>query len=257
MDSVLLRICADKREEVARSRATQPRPDVSAASPPRAVEFGDFGIIAEVKRASPSAGTIAGGADAVAQARAYAGAGAAAVSVLTDARHFGGSLDDLVAVRRVVDVPLLRKDFVVDPYQVVEARAAGADIVLLIVAALDPAALADLADMVRDLGMTPLVEVLGPDEVDAALEAVSVGGLFGVNSRNLHTLDVDLATWDAVADLIPPDVVAVAESGVRTTADAARARHLGYRAILCGETLMRAGDPAAAIRELTSAGVDA
>lgn len=253
MDSVLLDICADTRDVVAQARRRTPRPDVEAAGPPRPVDLGEFGVIAEVKKASPSAGTIDAAADPVAQARAYAAGGAAAVSVLTEPTRFAGSLDDLVAVRRGVDVPLLRKDFVVDPYQVDEARAAGADIVLLIVAALEAQLLFDLADAVRAAGMTPLVEVLGVAEVDTALTAVAAGGLFGCNSRNLHTLDVDLSTWEAVAAELPPGVVAVAESGVQGPAEAARARTAGYRGVLVGEALMRSGDPAAAIAGLRAA----
>lgn len=254
MESVLAAICDDTRARVRRARRDAPRPDPAAAPPARAVDLGTFGVIAEVKKASPSAGSIDLGADPVAQARAYAAGGAAAVSVLTEPTRFGGSLADLAAVRAAVDIPLLRKDFVVDPYQVDEARAAGADLVLLIVAALDPAELADLADAVRAAGMTPLVEVLDVTEVDAALAAIAAGGLFGCNARNLHTLDVDLATWDIVAAALarqaPDGVLAVAESGVRGPAEAARARAAGYRGILVGEALMRSGDPAAAIGAL-------
>lgn len=257
MDSVLAGICDDTRARVLAARAEAPLPDVTAAPSPRTPDLGDFGVIAEVKRASPSAGPIDPDADPAAQACAYADGGAAAVSVLTEPSRFGGSLADLAAVRAAVDVPLLRKDFVVDAYQVAEARAAGADIVLLIVAALAPGELADLADAVRALGMTPLVEVLDVAEVDAALGAIAAGGLFGCNARNLHTLDVDLATWEAVgAELVrsaPEGTVAVAESGVRGPADAARARAAGYRGVLVGEALMRSGDPAAAIAELRAA----
>lgn len=253
MESVLATICDDTRARVARSRRDAPQPDPGAASPPRSVDLGAFGVIAEVKKASPSAGTIARGADPVAQARAYAEGGAAAVSVLTEPDRFGGCLDDLSAVRASVDVPVLRKDFIVDPYQVDEARAAGADLVLLIVAALDPLELVELAEAVRALGMTPLVEVLDATEVDTALDAIAGGGLFGCNARNLHTLEVDLDTWDGVAAVLArsaPEVVAVAESGVRGPLEAERARAAGYRGILVGEALMRASDPAAAITAL-------
>lgn len=257
MESVLARICDDTRARVAGARVNASRPDVTAAPPPLTVDLGDFGVIAEVKKASPSAGPIDPDADPVAQARAYAAGGAAAVSVLTEPSRFGGSLADLAAVRGAVDVPLLRKDFVVDEFQVAEARSAGADIVLLIVAALAPAELADLADAVRALGMSPLVEVLEVAEVSAALGAIAAGGLFGCNARNLHTLEVDRGTWEAVgSELVrsaPEGTVAVAESGVRGPADAARARAAGYSGVLVGEALMRSGDPAAAIVELCAA----
>ena len=250
---VLGRICDEKADEVAHARRVVPEPDTAAAPAPRTFDLGDFGVVAEVKRASPSAGAIASGADAVAQARTYAGAGVTAVSVLTDGPWFGGSLDDLRDVRAAVDVPLLRKDFVVDRYQIAEARAAGADLVLLIVAALAPAQTVEFADEIRSFGMTPLVEVHGRDEVPTALTAVAGGGVVGVNARNLRTLDVDLAVWDDVAADLPDDVVCIAESGVRTPDDAARAAAAGYRGVLCGEALMRADDPAAFVAAMLAA----
>lgn len=257
MESVLARICDEARERVASTRRVLPRPDVAAAPVPRHLDLGRFGVIAEVKKASPSAGSIDAGADVVAQAQAYESGGAAAVSVLTEPSRFGGSLDDLRTVRAAIELPVLRKDFVVDEYQVAEARAGGADAVLLIVAALGPGEVVDLADAVRSLGMTPLVEVLDVAEVEVALGAVAAGGLFGCNARNLHSLEVHLGTWEAVgaelARIAPEGVVAVAESGVRGPEDAVRARAAGYRGILVGEALMRAGDPGAAVRRLREA----
>jgi indole-3-glycerol phosphate synthase len=255
MQDVLTRICAKKHAEVAQRRAAVPEPDTSAARPPRLfhVEAAGFAVVAEVKRASPSAGEIAAGADAVAQARTYEAAGAAAVSVLTDAEHFGGSLEDLADVAAAVSVPVLRKDFIVDAYQVAEARAAGADLVLLIAAALEPNDLARLAMEVRAHDMTPLVEVHTAAEIDAAASAVAAGGILGVNARNLETLDVDLSVWENVAAALPQQVTAIAESGVKAPADAARAAAAGYAGVLCGEALMRAADPVTFITEMREA----
>ncbi len=209
-------------------------------------------MIAEVKRASPSAGTIASGADAVAQAAKYADAGAAAISVLTDTEFFGGSLDDLEAVRAAVGVPVLRKDFILDPYQVADARAAGADMVLVIVAAVDAAVAVELAEAIREMSMTPLVEVHDHSELTTALAALDGGGILGVNSRNLRTLEVDLAAWADIARRVPPGVARIAESGIKTVADARIAREAGYDGVLCGEALMRAGDPGAFVAAISN-----
>lgn len=205
-------------------------------------------LIAEVKRASPSAGAIADDIDPVAQAAAYAEGGAAAISVLTEARHFHGSLTDLEAVRIAVAVPVLRKDFLVHPAQVIEARAHGADAVLLITACLTDAELAAMLAITRDLCMSALVETHADDELDRAL--ASGAEVIGVNARDLETLDVDVDRAIERVRRIPSDRVAVFESGVRTRADVEAAVEAGASAILVGEALMRAGDPRAAVREL-------
>ena len=209
-------------------------------------------LIAEVKRASPSAGAIAPETDPVAQARAYEAGGASAISVLTEPEHFQGSLDDLGAVRASVSLPVLRKDFVCHPLMVWEARAAGADAVLLIVAALDDAELASLHTLVLDAGMTPLVEVHDADEVPRAL---AVGArIVGINVRNLQTLEVDPAVTARVRPAIPAGILVVAESGIADRADVERVEEAGCDAILVGEALMRTGDPARTIRMLLGRG---
>ena len=205
-------------------------------------------VIAEVKRRSPSKGHLADIPDPAALASTYAGGGADAISVLTEQRRFGGSLDDLRDVRAAVDTPLLRKDFVVSGYQLLEARAAGADLVLLIVAALDDAQLHDLHDQSRELGMTVLTEVHDEAEVERAL---ALGAeLVGVNARNLKTLEVDPTTFSRLADLLPDHVVKVAESGVTGTEDAARYAGEGADVVLVGEALVKDGDPRAAVTRM-------
>ena len=206
-------------------------------------------VIAEVKRRSPSKGDLAGIPDPAALATAYERGGAAAVSVLTEERRFGGSLGDLSAVRAAVGIPVLRKDFVIDPYQLLEARAAGADLVLLIVAALPGDMLVHLHDLARELGLTALVEV--HDEPEAERAADLGAGLVGVNARNLRTLDVDPATFAKLAPLLPGDVVKVAESGITGPDDVRRHVLEGADAVLVGEALVRDGDPEAAVRALT------
>lgn len=205
-------------------------------------------VIAEVKRASPSAGTIRAGAEPAEVARRYADAGAAAVSVLTDERFFQGCLDHLRAVREAVAVPLLRKDFTLDAYDVVEAHATGADAVLLILAALDDATAAALLREAAERGMAALVEVHEAAEMKRAAQLGA--SLIGVNNRNLKTFDVDLATFGLLAPLAPPDAFLVAESGIRSALDVRRVAAAGARAVLVGEALMRADDPAALLREL-------
>src|SRR5262245_2525115 len=221
--------------------------DVVAALTSAATRDG-VALIAEVKRASPSAGSIAADADPVAQARAYTGAGAAVVSVLTEPTHFGGSLDDLRAVREAVELPLLRKDFLIDPDQVVAARAAGADTVLLIAASVDDDALTALLAAARGMGMEPLVESHTDDDLDRVL--TTDARIVGVNARDLESLAVDAVAAVERVRRIPPDRIAVFESGIRTRVDVTRAVDAGASAILVGETLMRAGDPAAAARAL-------
>ncbi|TFC15414.1 indole-3-glycerol phosphate synthase TrpC [Cryobacterium algoritolerans] len=202
-------------------------------------------IIAEVKRASPSRGTIAEIRDPAALAVSYEFGGASAISVLTEGRRFLGSMADLEQVRSAVSVPVLRKDFIGDPYQVLEARAAGADLVLLIVAALDQASLVSLHDLVRELGMTALVETHSADEVDRALDVGA--SLVGVNARDLSSFALDQDLFGRLADRIPSGVVRVAESAVKTAADVAHYRAAGADIVLVGEALVTS-DP---IRTLT------
>ncbi len=202
-------------------------------------------IIAEVKRASPSRGTLAEIRDPAALAVSYEFGGASAISVLTEGRRFLGSLSDLEQVRSAVSVPVLRKDFIGDPYQVLEARAAGADLVLLIVAALDQASLVSLHDLVRELGMTALVETHSADEVDRALDVGA--SLVGVNARDLSSFTLDQDLFGRLADRIPSGVVRVAESAVKTAADVAHYRAAGADIVLVGEALVTS-DP---IRTLT------
>ncbi|GAO03636.1 indole-3-glycerol phosphate synthase TrpC [Anaeromyxobacter sp. PSR-1] len=259
--TVLDGILARKVDEVAARRAVLPDAELAAraaaAPPPRGFEAalsprgGPLRVIAEVKRASPSAGAIRAGLDAVAQARRYAAAGAAAISVLTDGPGFGGSLEDLVAVRAAVDVPLLRKDFVVDRYQLLEARAAGADAALLIVAGLAQDVLRRLLEACGELGLAALVEVHDDREAERALAAGA--RIVGVNNRNLHTFHVDLAVSERILPTLPASVKGVAESGVRTPEDAARLRRAGAANLLVGEALVRAEDPAALLRALGEA----
>lgn len=209
-------------------------------------------VIAEVKRASPSKGALADIPDPAVLAGEYEAGGASVVSVLTEQRRFNGSLDDLDAVRLAVDIPVLRKDFIVTPYQVWEARAHGADVVLLIVAALEQNALTCLIERVHSLGMTALVEVHEEDEVRRALDADA--RVIGVNHRNLKTLDVDLNTFARLAPLIPDGVVRVAESGIQGPKDVFELARHGADAVLVGEALVIGGDPRAAVADLVSAG---
>jgi indole-3-glycerol phosphate synthase len=211
-------------------------------------------VIAEVKRASPSAGAIAPQADPVVQAMAYDVAGAAAISVLTEPEHFGGSIADLVAVRGAVLHPVLRKDFLVDPVQVLEARAAGADSVLLITSCLADDVLEAMLATARELGMEPLVETHSDEDLERAL--ATDAEVIGVNARDLESLEVDVAAaWDRLGR-IGPERVAVAESGIGTPAQARAARAAGAAAILVGEALMRADDPGALIGAMVRGGED-
>ena len=256
--TILDRIVADKREELAAAQRRVPLADLKArlpqAPPPRpfadALRGDSLRLIAEVKKASPSRGLLREDFDPVALTRSYAEAGAAAVSILTDERHFQGSLDHLASIRSALPdgPPLLRKDFLFDPYQIYEARARGADAVLLIAALLDSALLARLTSLARALDMDALVEVHDEPELERALAANAT--LVGVNNRDLRTFDVDLATTERLRPLIPPAVTVVAESGVSTRADIQRLQTLGVHAVLIGEALITAPDPAAKIREL-------
>jgi indole-3-glycerol phosphate synthase len=209
-------------------------------------------VIAEVKRSSPSKGALADIADPAGLARDYEAGGASAVSVLTEGRRFGGSLADLAEVRAAVDLPILRKDFIIGPYQVWEARSYGADLVLLIVAALDQSVLTSLVERVHSLGMTALVEV--HDETEA-LRALDAGArIVGVNARNLHTLEVDRSIFGTIARILPSGTVKVAESGIRGPHDVLEYARAGADAVLVGEALVTRGDARAAVADLVAAG---
>ena len=229
---------------MARASAMPPTRDLEAAlrsaAPPA--------LIAEVKRASPSAGAIAEDANASVLARGYEAGGAAAVSVLTEPRHFHGSIADLQAARSSVSIPILRKDFVVHPSQVIESRAAGADAVLLIVAALTDPELLALLEAAADLGLAAVVETHSDDDLRRALETDA--RIIGVNARDLESLDVDVEGALARLGAVPGDRIGVLESGVSTRADVDAALAAGASAILVGEVLMRADDPARAVRKL-------
>ena len=203
-------------------------------------------VIAEIKRSSPSQGELAGIANPAALAREYERAGASVVSVLTESRRFNGSLEDLDAVRAAVDTPLLRKDFIVEEYQVHEARAHGADLVLLIVAAVDDARLRGLLHLTESLGMHALVEAHTPDQIDRAVAAGAQ--IIGVNVRNLKTLDVDPDRYEALAAHLPDDVVRVAESGVQSAAQVRQYARAGADAVLIGEALVRHASAAETLR---------
>lgn len=214
----------------------------------RALEAPGMSVIAEVKRRSPSRGDLAPDLDPPAQALRYAAGGAAAVSVLTEPEYFSGSPDDLAAVAGAVDIPVLRKDFIVHPAQVWEARALGASAVLLIVGVLDRHELASLLAVCAEAGLDPLVEVHDAAEARIAVDAGA--RIVGVNNRDLTDFSVDLATAEAVAPLLAEVPVTIAESGIFTGADAARMAAAGYDAVLVGEALVKAPDPAALVREM-------
>jgi indole-3-glycerol phosphate synthase len=255
--TILERILATKRDELAaldeaqRAKITHAAATAPPARPFRAALARPAGqpmrAIAEIKRASPSAGPIRPGADPVTIARDYTAAGATAISVLTDRAYFDGALEFLPRVHAAVATPLLRKDFVIDPIQVAEARAAGADAVLLIVAAL-PQTLTALVAAARAFGLDPLVEVHDEAELDAALTAGAT--LVGVNHRDLKTFEIDMTLTERIAKRVPAEVVLVAESGIRTAEDVRRLGDAGAHAILVGEQLMRAASPGAALAEL-------
>jgi indole-3-glycerol phosphate synthase len=258
---ILEEIVARKRVDVAARQAAVPRPRLAALAaalaPPRSLAAaltprtaGEVRILAELKRASPVKGVLADGFDPVATAPEYVRAGAAALSVLTDA-HFQGSLDDLDAVRGRVDCPVLEKDFVVDEYQLWEARARGADAVLLIVHILEAARLADLYQTAKGLGLSALVEVHREAELERAADLGA--GLIGVNNRDLTTFRTDLATTERLAPRAPAGACVVSESGIAARADVLRVRAAGAHAVLVGEALSRSGDPAAKVRELLGA----
>jgi indole-3-glycerol phosphate synthase len=251
LDSLVAGALADAAER----RATLSLTDVESAALARPAAIDALAalapadrvkIIAEVKRSSPSRGALAEIPDPAALARDYERGGASVISVLTEGRKFGGSLADLEAVRSAVSLPVLRKDFVAEPYQVFEARAAGADLVLLIVAALDQPLLAELYALVTDLGMTALVETHSADELGRAVDLGAT--LVGVNARNLSTFELDQNLFGTLADRIPAGVVKVAESAVKTPADVAHYRAAGADVVLIGEALVT-GDPVATLTE--------
>lgn len=214
---------------------------------------GRIAVVAEIKRASPSRGVLRADLDVVAQARLYHVGGAMAVSVLTEPRFFQGSLEDLAAVSRATPLPVLRKDFIFDPYQLHEARAAGADAVLLIASYLDTVLLRDLMALTQALGMTALVEIHTGEDLEKALRA-GPPALIGINNRNLHDFSVRLDTTFALRPLIPEGIRVIAESGIRTREDIQRLCAVGVDAFLIGEALVQASDPVALLRELRGEG---
>ncbi len=258
--NVLDEIIAGVREDVEARQRLVPLEEIkklaAVAVAPRdayaALRQPGVGVIAEVKRSSPSKGPLAEIPDPAELASEYAAGGARVVSVLTEGRWFGGSLDDLAAVRARIEIPVLRKDFIVSTYQVHEARAWGADLVLLIVAALEQKVLTGLLDRIESLGMTALVEVHTEEEADRALEAGA--RVIGVNARDLRTLEVDRSAFERIAPGLPNNVVKIAESGVRGPLDLIRYASAGADAVLVGEGLVTQKSPREAVAELVNAG---
>ncbi len=260
MSDVLQAIVAGARRSAELREAAVPLADMerqAAAREPRGAAFraalagGGVNVIAECKRRSPSRGVLRADYDPAAMAMAYARAGATGISVLTEPSFFDGSLEHLRAARAKVSTPILRKDFIVNEYQIAEARAAGADAVLLIAAALSERDLTRLRRHAAELGLMPLVEVHAAGELAAAVGAGA--DTIGVNSRNLRTLDVDTALFERIVRDIPEDVVAVAESGIRSAEDIRRLRAAGFDAFLIGERFMTEADPGASLAALLAA----
>ena len=256
-DTILEKIVATKRGEIAAARARRSEQELRAAlddAPPVRDFFqplaaeGPIRLIAEVKKASPSAGVIRADFDPVAIAKIYEEHGATCLSVLTDESYFEGSLDDLRAVREAVGLPVLRKDFLIDSYQLLEARVAGADAVLLIAECLDDCQLRKLYNGAIELGLTPLVELYDPANLPRVLEAGAT--LVGVNNRNLHTFEVDLEQTLRMRHDVPDHCVLVGESGIKDRGDVERLEAAGVDAILVGESLLRQADIGAAVDEL-------
>jgi len=256
LDEILAGVAEDLAERMAATSLEELKAQASrqqpALDPLPAFRAEGVSVIAEVKRSSPSKGQLATIKDPARLAGDYAAGGAAAISVLTEKRRFDGTLDDLRAVRAVVDVPVLRKDFITTSYQLWEARAAGADMALLIVAALDQLALESLIERARSIGLTPLVEVHDEEEVERAVAAGAE--IIGVNARNLKTLEVHRDTFARLAPLIPDSIVRVAESGVRGPLDVIEYAKQGANVVLVGETLVSGDDPRATVADLVAAG---
>jgi indole-3-glycerol phosphate synthase len=259
MSDVLARICADKRTHVARCKAARPMGMVieaaKQASPPRgfaarleAAAATGYGLIAEIKKASPSKGLIRADFNPPALARAYAKGGATCLSVLTDGPYFRGADEYLTAARAAVALPVLRKDFMLEPYQIIESRALGADAVLVIMAAVSDPQAVELVAAAREFGMDALIEV--HDEAELERAAQLDVRLLGINNRNLKTLKVDLAVTEALVPRAPADRLIVSESGLYTPDDLARMTRIGVRCFLVGESLMRQSDVEAATRAL-------
>jgi indole-3-glycerol phosphate synthase len=256
LDSIIEGVRADVAVREAATSLDEVKAKAKDAAAPldvlAALQVAGIGVIAEVKRASPSRGELATISDPAKLARAYQDGGARIISVLTEQRRFNGSLDDLDAVRAAVSIPVLRKDFIVGPYQIHEARAHGADMLLLIVAALEQSALVSMIDRTESLGMTALVEVHTEDEADRALQAGA--RVIGVNARDLKTLEVDRDCFARIAPGLPSNVIRIAESGVRGTADLLAYAGAGADAVLVGEGLVTSGDPRSAVADLVTAG---
>ncbi len=255
MTDKLAEICATKRIEVAArkplglSHWPKPSPVRGFEAALRAKAETSLALIAEIKKASPSKGLIRADFDPAAHARAYQAGGATCLSVLTDAPYFQGHEDYLIAARAACDLPVIRKDFMVDPWQCAEARAMGADAILIIVAALDDAAMAEIEDAAVAEGLDVLVEVHDEAEMERALSRLK-SKLIGVNNRNLKTFEVDLSTTERLAAMVPDDVLLVCESGISTHADCERMAKAGVRTFLVGESLMRQNDVEQATRKL-------
>ncbi|MDY6051853.1 MAG: indole-3-glycerol phosphate synthase TrpC [Rothia sp. (in: high G+C Gram-positive bacteria)] len=264
--TVLDDIIVGVREDLETRRAAQPledlkkravaqAPALDALAALRGAQAGSVEIISEVKRSSPSKGALSAIPDPAQLAAAYQAGGATAISVLTEERRFKGTLADLDAVRAAVSIPVLRKDFTVDEYQIWEARAHGADLILLIVAALDDATLRRFLDLTHQLGMNALVETHTPEEIE---RAIALGArIVGVNVRNLKTLEVDNNNFSAMAPLLPADAIIVAESGVASPQDVTTYASHGAKAVLVGEALVKSGTPTETLREFRAAGAQA